>query len=401
MQHGAHNDPPEFWSGRPLSNKFVTLTEILATNNFLTLGVISNYGLLGHGFGIPQGFNYYDSKIPLVFLKEINRNFLSSWIREILVPFFKPADYDVVYRNAETINKEVFKLLDDIGENDSQPFFLFVNYMDAHFPYIPPPPYDTRYSGKQEGFDSKQYLELYQGIVEKKRGITKVEHDHLVSQYDGEIAYLDHYLGELFARLKEFDMFENTLIIITSDHGEVFGERDLIQHGMSVYQDQVYVPLLLKRPNSNKNDIVNQTVSSIDILPTVLNVLNIDMPLPNIRGKNLLDIDLDDNRYIVTESYPNGGLRQMHQRFMRIERAVISGSLKLIQSTADKHELYDLENDPNELNDLFDIRAADAEQLTNQLSKWMESNTRITNSQDNAELDPEVLTRLKALGYIQ
>ena len=401
LQHGAHNDPPEFWNARPLSDQFLTLTEILAAHQYLTLGVVSNYGYLGHGLGIPQGFNYYDNKIPVVFLKKVNRNYLSSWIPELLQPFLKHTDYDVIYRDAEIINREVFKLLDNRSENEPQPFFLFVNYMDPHFPYIPPPPFDTRYPGKLEDFDTKYYSALYEAVLEKRRSVTEAEYKHMVSQYDGEIAYLDYHLGELFARLKASDLFDNTLIIITSDHGEAFGERDLIQHAVSVYQDQVHVPLVLKFPNSKKFGVINQAVSSVDILPTVLDVLGIEMQLPNVQGKSLRTINHEENRAVMTESYPDGGLRARHQRFMRIERAVVSGALKLIQSTANKHELYDLEKDPNELNNLFEIQAADAEQLTNQLSKWMDSNSRITDSQDNTELDPEVLTRLKALGYIQ
>ena len=401
LQHGAHNEPPEFPAGRPLSDKFLTLTEILAAHQYLTLGVVSNYGYLGHGFGIPQGFNYYDNKIPVVFLKKINRKFLSSWIPEVLEPFFTHADYDYICRDAETINREVFKLLDDTRENESQPVFLFVNYMDAHRPYIPPPPYDTRYPGKVKDFGKKYIRDLSDAVLKKKRSVTEVEYKHMVSQYDGEIAYLDYHLGELFARLKASDLFDNTLIIITSDHGEAFGERDLIQHAVSVYQDQVHVPLVIKFPNSKRSGVINQTVSSVDILPTVLDVLGIEMQLPNVQGKSLRVINQEESRSIMSESYPYGGDRERHQRFMRIERAVFSGALKLIQSTASKHELYDLENDPNELNDIFEVRAADAEQLTHQLSKWMDSNTRITDSQDNTELDPEVLTRLKALGYIQ
>ena len=127
LQHGAHNDPPKFWAGRPLNEKFLTLTEILSAHKYLTLGVISNYGFLGHGFGIPQGFNYYDSKGPVVFLKSVPQEFLSSKIRELLLPYFESADYDVAYRNAETINSGVFEVLNRIDKKPQRPFFLFVN----------------------------------------------------------------------------------------------------------------------------------------------------------------------------------------------------------------------------------------------------------------------------------
>ena len=266
LQHGAHNNPPEFPTGRTLSDQFLTFTEILAACQFLTLGVVSNSGYLGHSYGLPQGFHYYDSKFPVVFLRKINRKYLSSWVPEILQPFFKRTDYDVIYRNAETINSEVFKLLDKMSENETQPFFLFVNYMDPHRPYIPPSPYDSRYPGKLEDFDSTYHKELFNAVIEKRRSVTEAEHRHMVSQYDGEIAYLDYHLGKLFARLKASNLFDNTLIIITSDHGEAFGERDLMGHTMSVYQDQVHVPLVIKFPHSKKSAVINQTVSSVDIL---------------------------------------------------------------------------------------------------------------------------------------
>lgn len=401
LQHGAHYDPPEVTGARALSDQFLTLAEILGAHQFLNLGVVSNYGFLGHGVGIPQGFNYYDSRMPVVFLKKINSKYLCSWIREFLIPYFEPADYDTIYRNAEKINHAAFNLLNNLDKKNQRPFFLFINYMDPHFPYIPPPPYDTYYPGKLKHFDSKYYAALNDGVLEQKRSVSESEHRHMVSQYDGEIANLDYHLGQLFARLKQSDLFENSLIIITADHGEAFGERHLIQHAVSVYQDQVYVPLLVKLPNSLQSEIVNQVVSSIDILPTVLDVLEIDFKIPNGQGISLLNIDPTVDRFVISESYPNAGLRKKHERFKEVQRAIYSGSLKLIESTASNLELFDLSEDPNELTDLSESRPSATERLHTQYTKWLSITSRIYGIHDNDNLNPEVLLRLKTLGYIQ
>ena len=212
---------------------------------------------------------------------------------------------------------------------------------------------------------------------------------------------MDHHLGHLFGQLKESDLFDNTLIIITSDHGEAFGERNFVQHGMSVYQDQVYVPLLIKYPDSNESAIIEQTVSSVDILPTILDVLEIDMKLPDNHGISLRKINPADQRFVIAESYPNGGLRRRHDRFKRIERAIVSGPFKLIQSTTGKQELYNLAEDPDELTDLSEIRVADTQRLKGRFSEWLNTTHPIRGAQNNSDFNPEVLRRLKALGYIK
>lgn len=167
---------------------------------------------------------------------------------------------------------------------------------------------------------------------------------------------------------------------------------------MSVYQDQAYVPLIIKYPNTNKPDVVNDLVSSIDLMPTVLDVLGYKIP-ENIQGRSLKSIDSIKPREIVSESFPFGYMIDWHKRFDRIERAIYSGSHKFISSTTGKRELYDLSKDPNEKVNLYSADHPVSRELESQLNQWLKDTEE--ESGTAAKLDKDALERLKALGYIQ
>ena len=151
--HGAHltkNDP----SGRALSDEFQTLAEILLEKGYFTAGVVANSGYLTHHFGLDQGFLYYDQAIATSFFGKWNAtkpHFIRKSIRDFMAPFFPRVYFDLINRTAEDINREVFNVLDDTKMKAS-PFFLLINYMDAHNPYIPPPPFDSVFAGKDPTF---------------------------------------------------------------------------------------------------------------------------------------------------------------------------------------------------------------------------------------------------------
>jgi len=278
------------------------------------------------------------------------------------------------------------------------PFFLFINYMDAHTPYLPPHPFDTLYPGKDEGFSWDDYPTFKKGVMALKRKITQKEHRHLVSQYDGGIASLDFHLGKLIARLKELGLYENSLIIITSDHGETFGERNLLGHGVSVYQDQVYVPLIIKYPNVNKKIVVNKFVSPIDIMPTILDVLGYEVP-EYVQGLSLTKLESWNARTVIAESFPKGSLLTLPPGFNRVERAIFFWPFKFILSTAGKRELYDLSKDPDEKNNLYRPDDETSRRLEMSLNHWLKTVSAETGSP--AKLNKETLDHLKALGYVQ
>jgi glucan phosphoethanolaminetransferase (alkaline phosphatase superfamily) len=202
-QHGAHHDPPAYPRGRPLDDKFLTLAEILAARGYQTMGVAANLGYLGTAFGLQRGFQYYDNRRPVPFLGVVQGYFIRRGIRDFMTRFAASSDFDRRTRRAEELNEETFKLLDQVKSND-RPFFLFINYMDAHWPYLPPPPYDTLYPGKDENFTLEHYFELMEKVLKQERKIRVEEHRHLISQYDGGIAYLDFHIGHLIDQLRNW-----------------------------------------------------------------------------------------------------------------------------------------------------------------------------------------------------
>jgi arylsulfatase A-like enzyme len=397
-RHGAHYDS---WSGsprgRPLSGKFHTLAEILSENGYATAGVVANIAFLTKTHNLSQGFQYYDYRSRNLFLGETSSYYLRNFLQKVLSKYAPTAASDLIYRRADEINSEVFTLIEKIKQ-DEAPFFFFINYMDAHEPYLPPPPFDSFYPGKMnEKFTRARYRSLEKSVMKLERNITEAERSHLISQYDGGISYIDFQLGQLITRLKKTGKYENSLIIITSDHGETFGERGLVGHGVSVYQDQIYVPLLIKYPHQSTGKEIDNLVSSVDLMPTILDMLGVEIP-KDVQGTSIIGPDLNPSRFVMSESFPYDGWLDWHERFDRIERAIFSGSFKLICSTAGKREFYNLSEDSYEKINLYNDNAL-SKPLEKQLNQWLD--TVNTESSSPAKLDKSAIDRLKSLGYVR
>jgi arylsulfatase A-like enzyme len=398
--HGAHfgeiEARPRPGTGLPLAGKFRTLAEILSEKGYRTLGVSANYAYLGHDFNLDQGFEYYDARRAVAFLGYAEPYTLRRGVRDLLTAFASPASFDVRTRRASEINREVYRQLDRMNASGER-FFLFVNYMDAHEPYIPPAPFDTLYPGKDRSFTMADHRSLIRAVGSLAREVTDEELQHLVSQYDGGIAYIDHHLGELFQRLRDMDLYDDTLIIVFSDHGQHFGERRLFGHGISVYQGLVRVPLVIKYPGVRSPAIVDDVVSGVDILPTVLDVLGYGAP-DGVQGVSLARAAAQRPIPVISESFPSGPMRSMHPRFDRVERALFRGAFKLIRSSSGKRELYDLRRDPAETTSVS-AEPEVARRLDAELDRFLE--TLAPEFGSTVDLDEEALERLRSLGYVQ
>ncbi len=418
--HGAHhffNTPSdddlanEFadWpkTPRPLADKFNTLAEILSGKGYSTMAVVANPGYLHYYYNLNQGFNYYDYRSPVVFLGNLVGRVRPFYLRQTihdLAAWIVPApDRDNAYRRADKINKVVFSLMDKAKEEDNR-FFLFINYMDAHVEYAPPAPYDRLFPGKDETFTLTKFRDLEHEVLNLERDITIKERQHIVSQYDGGIAYEDFHIGQLLARLKEAGLYENSLIIVTSDHGEAFGERNDIEHGTSVYQDQVHVPLIIKYPHNSRKTVIDKYVSGVDLMPTVLDVSGYEIP-GDIQGISLLKPEYLNNRIVISESFPDRRKLILNKRFHRIERAIFSNSMKFITSTSGKQELYDLSRDPEEKKNIYSANDSTSGKLKAELNQWIKDVKKDIPSREEPasrkKSDKGALDRLKALGYIQ
>jgi arylsulfatase A-like enzyme len=393
-RHGAHQmgSNPLL---HPISPNSVTIAEVLSHQGYVTAGIAANF--LSPAFGFDRGFAYYDCISPRDFFARTSRPYLlRESVRRTVAALISPVRREAAFSNAETVNKKAMNFLQSIVQ-EQQPFFLFLNYMDAHAPYVPPPPFDIRFPGKDQAFRWRRYQDIVDDVSMRHiRPISDRERHHLISQYDGGIAYLDDQLEKLFGNLRSLDLFDNSLIIVTADHGEAFGESSIIGHGRSLYQHQIHVPLIVKYPGALKAARVDTLVSSVDLLPTILDVVGAPT-LANIEGTSLRRLNPLAPRRITSESYAPRGSGFTSNDARPAELALFSGSFKQILGAGGAVEIYDLSKDPNETTNLYG-RVVLPKESAELLALMTEAKSQPL---DGPVTDPEVLKRLRALGYLR
>jgi arylsulfatase A-like enzyme len=373
------------------------LAELLSRRGYRTGGFAANTAFLLPVFGFDRGFEIYDCEVADDFFSAAaNRAYLlRSFLRHLVAERFASIRSDAVFLDAERMNQKAIRFVRSARAN-REPFFLFINYMDAHSPYVPPSPYDQLFPGKDMSFQWNQYSDLAGRSIWDHRPLKVREVQHLTSQYDGSIAYLDRKLGDLFERLRELDAFEDTLVVITSDHGEAFGESYIVSHGITLYQHQIHVPLIIKFPRSRIVSTVTAPVSAVDILPTIMDVAG--SPVPGGAGISLYHGDFTRPRWVMSESYHPRVLGPNADAGKPVEIAYVFGTLKEIFGSGPQTELYDLSSDPNETTNLFGRREVAPELQSAMAASFAEERSR---SSGERVTDEQVLRRLRALNYLQ
>ena len=380
-----------------LHDRFTTLAEILSQNGYKTAGVVGAT-FCHRFFGIAQGFNYYSDE-----RRNTNLDLDHYCILHIASKFLPLKKYFFLHghrgiRRASELNKILFPWL---GKNHGYPFFLFINYFDAHWPYSPPTPYDTLYEGKNYQAIRENYASdwnLFSAIIKKNHTLTDKEKNHLLSQYDGEITYLDYHIGKLMEKLKALKLYDESMIIITSDHGESFGEHNLMDHGRALYEELLQIPLIIKYPSSHKKiGRCGSQASLIDIMPAVLATAGISLP-ENIQGTVITGEK--DNRILYAESFRDKlWIEKLGSRFDRDLLTIHSGDFKYIWASNGAHELYNIKKDPKEaynlINEMPEIAADMHEKVQDKLAIFKSS--RLIN--ESPQVGSEIKEKLRALGY--
>jgi len=377
----------------PLDFRHWTLAEILAERGFRTAGVVSNPVYLNRFFGLHQGFKFYDD-LPRASLVPQDAFSLMEWISHAL-----PRERmlrKTQYRLADEINKIVDNWLD----RQQEPFFLFINYMEPHMPYLPPAPYDTMYPGKDDSLAGwTPWNQMSHAVLSQQRKLTEREHRHLVSQYDGEITFMDSQIGILFERLRALEIYDRSLIVVTSDHGECFGEHDMMGHAVSLYNEELDIPLLIRYPGGRKAGDVDQRVSLKDVFFIILDELGISLP----EGEPEMS-PADELPGVLAELYRRKEyVQQWGPRFDRDLRAVfLPDDIKVITATDSRHHLYDLGQDPHETRNRAEVQPEVLDQVNLQISDWVESvRAGQPNKSEQAEISAEMFKNLRALGYVR
>jgi len=225
---------------------------------------------------------------------------------------------------------------------------------------------------------------------------------YLFSRYLGNVKYTDQKIGEVLNTLKEINLYDNTLIIFSSDHGEEFWEHGRLDHGQSAYEEVLRVPLIISLPKVlSKGVRVSQLLQLIDITPTIFGLCGINPNSP-LQGKSLV-------QYCFDQHIPDFQLSFSENTFYGENiQSVMNNRYKLIYYTiSNKYEFYDMKEDPLEQKNIFTIENKKIKLLIKELSKWSNTNKHLSRTiLKDTTLQPPLIDKqtkeaLESMGYIQ
>jgi len=339
----------------PLRPKHPTLAEVLAERGYSTAGFVANTSYCSYAHGLDRGFQHYEDYV-------YSHEWLlgSSSLGGMLYSVYRNMVGDVEWigrKYAEDVNHAFLDWLD--AQQGERPFFAFLNYFDAHNPYFAPEPFELKFGSKMP--ENPFIIPGYDYNEEQIRNFRDA--------YDSCIAYIDHQIGLLCDELKRRDMFKNTLIIVTSDHGEHFGEHGLMSHTNSLYRPLLHVPLVMSLPGSLPGgQRLSEPVSIRDLPATVLDILQVtDFDFPGrslaryweesgfaeTAGNGRTDVQFaevlvgDGKPDWWPESWPiDKGSMQ----------AIVSEWHHYIKNGDGQEEIYDFKNDPEEASNIVETK---------------------------------------------
>ena len=249
---------------RVINPGWKTISSVLEKHGYATAGFNANifYGQSGWGFG--HGFGIYDDD-PTSEPYNLARTLVG---RTVIQPFYQRfVSYDAFFRrNAGDLNADVFRWF---KHRSSRPFYLYINYFDAHSPYVAPPPFNHRF-GKMPESVLRRW-----GFAVNLRPAAPVPANQraaLMDGYDDCLAYIDDQIGDLIRFLKASPSWKNTIVIITADHGEAFGEHGAYQHACDLHREEIHVPLIVFGAGIPAGQRVTAAVPVRRLFPTVLDL---------------------------------------------------------------------------------------------------------------------------------
>ena len=335
------------------------LAEALSAQGYRTAGFAANEVYLGRWTGLDQGFQ----------------------------------TFDVRYERARDLNQRIFRWLRVHGE---KPFLLFVNYMDAHYPYNTS--LDVGFLPEGASDDPTLLDSLALRVLPGRGPIPQDLRRRTIDQYDTAIAADDAALGELLEELSRLEELENSVVVVTSDHGEYFGSHHLVAHSKDIYEPVLVVPLAIKAPGQERGRAWESPVSLVDVANLIA------QRIPGRTGRCLAETFPREpgGHPMVSESYYARTKDLLNpvwgKRFRRVRRAIYDPPYKYISSSDDRNELYDLQADVTESRNLLQTEPDVARRLASEL-KAFKSTPQTPAVGDSSVLDARQRELLETLGY--
>jgi arylsulfatase A-like enzyme len=372
-QHGAFH-------GSAMKTGLPTIADILKACGYQTSAFVSCRMVRSGNSRLNQGFDYYEDSLSphtsffrhdeCQYLLSIN---IISHLQQHQIP-----GHIVTARALKWLNKK-----------RKDPFLCWLHYFDPHTPYDAPEPYKDMYAGKVD--------DSLPRVFDRTR-------------YAGEVTYTDIQLGIIINALKEKKLYDDMLIIVTSDHGEAFGEKhgDITEfgHGQYLYDTTLHVPLIIKLPKQKTNaKRVSNVVQLIDIAPTIMEQVGIPNP-KSFHGKSLLELVNKTTDHPFTETYaqtiPPTSLIYLHNDLNNLKKtqlhSIRTDMFKFINNASgDQRELYDIVSDPLETENLAAGRPESArkydQKIRDELGDFIQTQT--------TPYDSDTIEQLKSLGYVE
>ncbi|MBI4557439.1 MAG: sulfatase-like hydrolase/transferase [Candidatus Hydrogenedentes bacterium] len=363
-----------------------TLAELLSEKGYFTKG-FSNNGNISKTFNFQQGFVDYTDLEPNRYFgatPSSAKMILYEVLRRVRGKIFKRMVVTDFYQPAESVSEVALGWLDKRGTAPNSPFFLFLHYMDPHDPYMDRTEPGIGYARRDmENPDPGKFL------------------DKMRVAYDGEIEYMDQHLGTLFDGLRQRGLYDGSIIVFTSDHGEEFFEHHGWWHGQTLYDEQIHIPLIIKLPANNQAGAVKTGFARhVDIAPTLLQLAGVS-PSAKMNGKSLLGADNApanaDIPFVYAEEDFEGNVLQ----------AARTTSAKVIQANPDNPrklapvELYDVEADPGEQNNLAGKSDPREPELLGTISEMQALIKQGAAESVETDIPPELQEQIKGIGYLQ
>jgi arylsulfatase A-like enzyme/Tfp pilus assembly protein PilF len=342
MFHGTRDN-----STYVVRDEVVTLAEVLTEKGYDTGAVVGSF-VLDSQFNLDQGFAHYDDDLDEMWSKDE----LESRARD---------DFGFAERKANLVTATGLEWL---RRDRSKPFFLWLHYFDPHQPVNPPEPHHSIFS----------------------------------EPYAGELAYADEQIGHIFTELKKQKVYDRTLIVVTADHGEGLHDHGETSHSLLIFDTTMRVPLIVRMPGQPAGQRFERLTSSVDIMPTVMELLKFDVPA-DVQGRSFADLVQG-----APDPAPND--RPVYMETMVPELDCGWGSLRAIRTAQWKlihgpiPRLYHVGDDPGEVYDLAGQRPQDVQTWTSELQGRIDLWAVAEASQAVNAPDAETVAKLASLGYI-
>jgi len=345
-----------------IDGKHETIAEFLGARGYLTAGFVANTQYCGYEFGLARGFARYEDYVvspqELLISSVLGRSIANdTWTRQILRYWD-----NIPRRSAAQINQQ---LLDWIGSAKDRPFFAFVNYFDAHASYLPPKPYDEMFGPDLPRGNERMAQELRHSTFSEWRTRSPQEIEVELNMYEGSIAYLDYELNRLFNELQRRGVLQNTLVIVTSDHGEQFGEHNFYVHSNSLYEPLLHVPLMVWFPKSIPGGKrIAGRVSLRDLPATIVDVTGLSdgnaFPGSSLSRHWSSDTPIDElaEAPILAEVRQADWAKEWYPTFKGDLQAIMDDRHKYIKNGDGSEELYSSGEDPLEQRNLASVESA-------------------------------------------